>query len=218
MQSAHFVDEQPASKLAVSSLVVAWLGLIAFLDRPLVAISLLAIVLSLLARWSTRRFALAGRHLANFSLILSCAVVSTTLAGWYIDYRSESLPGALRLNFQDLVEQKLDLTEFEGREVTLKGYATPQPQELVSELEVTSDGDLKLKWRSILVELPAGQTWSYDSFPVAVTGRLELIRDTDRRDQSVDIIGHPKYVLRDAIIRRARTFVDLAPHAPWNGC
>lgn len=218
MQSAHSVDDQPESKLAASSLVVAWLGLIAFVDRPLVAISLLAIVLSLLARWSTRRFTLAGRHLANFSLILSCAVVSTTSVWWYIDYRSESLPGALRLNFQDLAEQKLNLTEFEGREVTLKGYATPQQWESVSELEVTSDGDLKLKGRSILVELPAGQTWSYDSFPVAITGRLELIPDANRRNQSVDIIGQPKYVLRNAIIRRARTFVDLAPHAPWNGC
>ncbi len=211
MQTNYTTDEQPESLLAASSLVVAWLGLSAFVDRSLVPIALVAIVLSLLARWSARRHKLAGLHLANFSLALSCLVISATSLWCYVDYRLESTPGAMRLSFEDLAKQNLDLGELEGRTVTLKGYAT-FGDITMDEFQFTFDGDLKEPHQAVVVELPKGQSWKFEPTPLAITGPLERLNDSDSSP------AKPKYVLRNAIVRPSRTPFGLAPRTHWNLC
>ncbi len=203
---------QRVSAPAVVSLLIAVLSLLAFLSPDWIPATAAAIALSLWARRSIHHYELAGLRCANWALMLSCAIAVVTPIRWCIAYRLEAGSNAVRLNFADVARDKVNIEDLQGRQVMLKGYAIlPTSNTSVAEFTFTYDGTSHGKVCAVAVQLPAGKSWDYDHYPLAITGRLELCNDDDSSE------GQPRYLLREPVIRRSLTPFDLA-HCGRSGC
>jgi hypothetical protein len=129
---AAWSEYRPLSMLAVVSLVVSLVGLIAFADVLLVSVSILALVLALWAWRNTRqnRNEVRGVALATASLVIACFATFGSLSLHAYEYATELRPGESRLGFAQLQQDERDIAAWEkslkamdGKQVLIKGYA-----------------------------------------------------------------------------------------------
>lgn len=125
-------EYRPLSMLAVVSLVVSLVSLIAFADVLLASVAVLALVLALWA-WRNARAncdEVRGVGLATVSLVIALVATFGSVSLHAYEYATELRPGESRLGFAQLQQDERDIAAWEqslknldGKQVLIKGYA-----------------------------------------------------------------------------------------------
>lgn len=125
-------EYRPLSMLAVVSLVVSLVSLVAFADVLLASFSILALILALWAWRNARanRDEVRGVVLATCALVIACVATFGSLSLHAYEYATELRPGEVRLGFAQLQQDERDIAAWErslqaldGKQVLIKGYA-----------------------------------------------------------------------------------------------
>ena len=199
---------KPISRLAVGSLVTAFIGTMAFVFAPLVAAAAFAIPMGVLAFRAARKYELGGRNLALVATAIATLCVLLAPVWHRYLYASETLPGYARVPLD--LEDTSTLDSLDGKRLCVKGYSFyfgGDPE--VRSFLLSPDGNNCKKDAAITVLVPSSWHQEYD--PIAVSGVLRV--DTSVADP------RKRYTLSAVKVSTATTSDKLSPRSTqgW-GC
>lgn len=199
------------SPWAIISAICGLASAIAFFVPAAVVIASISLAAGAVALRAIRKHDHPGRGVAYFGIAASLAM-STAAIAWHVArFRSEAPEGCVRLNFSSLTnDNQHALVSFSGQRICLKGYAYPT-RFPVGTFVFTSDEARTLE-SMIIVQLPAGETWSWRPEALAVSGTL-----VENPARATDPI-QPRFILTHSIIRPSRTPLQLANRVRNSGC
>jgi len=207
MNYSHF------SSLAVVSVVCGVASAFGLLVPEIAAITLIGVATGAVALRSIRKYELSGRGIAVFGMAVSLFFMVITPvwhAAWFC---SESPKGYTRVDFLSLTkENQRGFESFVGENICLKGYPYPAPS-AVAEFVFSSNGMTKTFDNMIIVQLPVGETWRWQSeAPLAVSGTL-VVNPAAAADPV-----QPRFRLTNSKIRPSCTRFQLANLVSNRGC
>jgi hypothetical protein len=200
------------SSLAVASAVCGVASVFGLLVPEIAAISLIGVATGAVALRSTRKYELCGRGTAVFGMAVSLFFMIATPAWHAAWFNSESPKGYARVDFSSLTkENPRGFESLVGENICLKGYAYPVPSP-VAEFVFSSNGVSKTFNNMIIVQLPTGETWRWQSEALAVSGTL-IVNPAAAADPV-----QPRFKLTNSKIRRSCTRFQLANLVSNRGC
>ncbi len=210
-------DYVPTSNLAIISGLTGVASVSGLLVPELASFAVPAVVCGIAAHYRIRKYGRSGRRLAGFGMVCSATFAMLTPVWHFLQYQAEALSDHARVSFMSSKSPDQDgrlLDQWVGQKVCLKGYAvSPEKFMSLQQFSMTPRGGGNLhRANTVLVELPPGGEWTWDSAPIAVSGTLE------RSSKGFLDVKVPRYVLRLSVVRNSRTRFGLVPQAPGGGC
>lgn len=232
---------RPVSVLAVLSVMCAVAGVGAFIHPFACAASVCSLSFGLFAFLQVRRYEYSRSSRVLIAGGLSIAMLTLVSAPtWHLQmYRSEALPGHLRVTFAELFSrvsaaprsndwiadyapEKVQESRvasgdrgagLNGQRICLKGYVYPTDEIVgLTEFLLTPDGSGQDE-QYVGVILAAGTTWDWARGGVAVSGLLEL-NPAYTPGSDLDV----RYILKDASVRPACTLYGMKNRRRAGGC
>ncbi len=193
------------SPFAVTSAAAGIATSLSILVPPLGLLSIIGIITGVAALIAIRRYEVGGARLARLGLVTSVVFAAAGPLWQFVAFRLEAPDGYLRLSLSDLTRKdaKVTLEDYVEENVTLKGFACYQKgPKATNEFVLSVNGDIYSKTSDkIVVELPPGQTWTWNENGIAVSGTLARLRGGWSDE------FYPKFKLTQAIVRRSLTRV-----------
>jgi hypothetical protein len=200
------------SSLALVSAISGAVSSLGLLVPEIAAVSLIGVATGAVAIRSLRQYELRGRGMAVFGIVVSLFFLSATPIWHAAWFNLESSSGFARLDFASLTkDNQRAFRSLVGQNICLKGYAYPAVS-AVNLFVFTPDGAERSLDNMILVQLPAGETWRWQSDPLAASGTLAV------NPAAADDSLQPRYILTNSTIRKSCTRFQLANLVTSDGC
>lgn len=214
------MEYKPVSVQSVVALVTSVIAVAAYFASPLLVCAIASMAIAASSIRNSRRYNLSGINLAVASLCIAGSTLVLAPA-WHsylfhsetLLFRSEALPGHLRVDFAAAkIGQSVALDEYANKAICLKGYVLASSHIApMRTFRLSPDGnDLKSE---IAITVTCPFEWDCQYAPVAVSGILTVnphAKDPSRR-----------YVLAAVAVHRSKTLRGLAPRVSargWRGC
>lgn len=205
-------DYRPVSRFAVAGLFFIPFTTFGFALPITVFAGVPAFLCAVVALYEIRKYQLAGRQLAMWSMVLSVVAITAIPACVHWRYASENLPGYHRVHFGQLARNK-QIESVIDTDVCLKGFHDVNrwsPDNPERTIRLTPSGDRDGIEPAVLVEWPSDVDWRISAGALAVYGRL--IHNPGWTEGS----HVPRYVMRNAKVRKSKTGFDIGTRS--GGC
>lgn len=204
------IEYKRVSGLSVVALVSSVVAVGAFMVPVLLVFAIATLVMAAVSIRNIRRYSLSGLTLSVASIGLAGPTLLLAPAWHFYLFRSESLPGHIRVDFAAAkIDKTTALDDYANKAICLKGYVLPTTKQVVmGAFHLSPDGDDTKPGNSIRVKLPS--QWEYQYAPVAVSGVLTVNPHATDPAQ--------RYVLAAKAIHLSNTSYNLVPRAPGSGC
>lgn len=203
------IEYKRVSGLSVVALVSSIVAVAAFMVPVLLVFAIAALLIAAVSIRNIHRHTLSGLTLNVASICLAGPTLLLAPVWHFYLFRSESLPGHIRVDFAGAkIDKTTSLDDYANKAICLKGYVLPTTENVLKgAFHLSPDGDDTKPGNSIRVKLPS--QWEYQYAPVAVSGVLTVNPHATDPAQ--------RYVLAAKAIHLSSTSYNLVPRVPGGG-